>query len=154
MKFMWSINLCAAFVFFKKRFGGMPPTQDKKAKKCCKNSQGLDTSQEEVKGYLSRGMQLPMVTIPCPHPGIWAGQRRRMLGYNVDEKDGWSQWGPDTVGSSWWGEGRSKERERMGLLLKGIQVLLCNTSQLRTSGKRMYLYTLSLRIVIWARGFL
>lgn len=45
------------------------------------------------------------------------------------------------------GKGGAK-RGRMGLLLKGIQVLLCNTSQLRTSGKSMYLCTLSLRILV------
>lgn len=49
--------------------------------------------------------------------------------------------------------GREERREGKDGALKGIQMLLCNTSQLRTSGKRMYLSTLSVRIVIWAHGY-
>lgn len=67
------------------------------------------------------------------HPGIWA-----------EEEDAGIQCGWEGLGgatevqctecSSWWGKGGAKGG-RMGLLLKGILVLLCYTSRLRTSGK-------------------
>lgn len=57
-----------------------------------------------------------------------------MLGYNVDGKDWVEPLRCMQSVKQLVGEGRSKGRKD-GLLLKGIQVLLCYTSRLRTSGK-------------------
>lgn len=42
-------------------------TQKKKYCKTVRVSEYKNTNKKEVKGYLSRGMQVPIVTIPYPH---------------------------------------------------------------------------------------
>lgn len=150
-----SFNVCWTV---RKRFGECHLPRiviQQKSKKYCENSHDLwiwDTSKEEVKGFLSKGCSYPWLPFLALTQGFGQGRGEGCLDTMWMKKMGGAS---DAMHSmKQLVGGREERRERkVGLLLKGIQVLLCNTSHLRTSGKSMYLCTLSLRIVVWAHGF-